>query len=102
NQDIAKRIAEPEALRSPGCCLDWRPKRASWHILLIQRFDIGDANIAHPATPFWRFVCWIGDIELQRDSVTFDNRKSLVVVGGRKTELSIKSQRLLHISDQKT
>src|SRR5579883_316663 len=102
NQDIAKRITEPKSFRPPGCRLDRRPKSASWQILLIQSLDIGDANITHSAPLLWWFVCGIGDIELQSDPIPFDNGKSLVVVGGRKAELSIKGQSLLHIPDQKT
>src|SRR5260370_674629 len=102
NQDIAKRIAEPKSFRPPGCRLERRPKSASWHILLIQRLDSGDANITHPATLLWWFLCWIADIELQSDPIPFDNGKPLVVVGGRKAELSIKAQSFLHISHQKT
>ena len=41
-----------------------------------------------------------GDIEVQSDPVTFDNSKPLAVVGGRKAEVSIKGQGLLHISDK--
>src|SRR5262249_25945807 len=102
NQDIAKRIAEPKSFRSPVRRLDRRPKSACWHILLIQRLDIGDVNIAYPTPLLGWFVCWIGDIELQSNTVPFENGKPLVVVEGRKAELSIKGQRLLHISDQKT
>src|SRR5436853_5847138 len=57
NQDIAKGIAEPKSFRPPGRRLDCRPKSASWQILLIQRLDIGDANITHCATLCW-FLCW--------------------------------------------
>jgi hypothetical protein len=81
NQDIAKGITEPKSFRPPGCRLNWRPYRASWHILLIQRLDIGDANITHPATLLGWFLCWIGDIELQGDPIPFENGKPLVVVG---------------------
>jgi len=102
NQDITKGIAEPKSFRPPGRRLDRRPKSASWHILLIQRLDIGDANITHPATLLWWFLCWIGDIELQSDPVPFANGKPLIMIGARKAELPIKGQGLLHISDQKT
>src|SRR5579875_106718 len=98
NQDIAKRIAEPESFRPPGRRLDRRPNSASWQILLIQRLDIGDDNITHPATLLWR----VGDIELQSDPVTFENGRPLVVIGACEAELSIKGQSLFHVSDQET
>src|SRR5713226_1877282 len=94
NQDIAKRIAEPKSFRLPGRRLDRRLNSASWHILLIQRLDIGDANITHGVT--------VGDSEVQSDPITFDHGKPLVVIGGRKAELSIKGQGLLHLSDKHT
>jgi hypothetical protein len=47
--------------------------------------DIGHADMAHQATLWWLFS-WIGDIELQRDPISFDNAKPLVVVGGCKAE----------------
>src|SRR5579872_1662170 len=79
NQDSAKRIAEPKSFRPPGLRRDvWRPNRASWHILLIQRLDSGHANPTDPVT--------FGNMEVQTDPISFNNDKLPVAISGRKAE----------------
>jgi hypothetical protein len=93
-EKVAKRIAEEKFFHSPGLRREWRLNSTSWQILLIQRLNIGHANPTDIVT--------FGNIEVQTDPISFDNGKLPVTIVGRKAKLSIKGQRLLHISDRKT
>src|SRR5215469_5700400 len=92
-EQVPKRIAEDKFFHSPGLKRDlWRLKSTRWHILLIQRLNIGHANPTDPVT--------FGNNEVQTDPISFDHDKLPVMIGSRKAKLSIKGQSLLHICDR--
>jgi len=68
-----------------------------WHILLVQGLDIAHCN------PTDRVVHWRirGMIQVQINSIPFNDGKTPIVVRVLKAQLSIESQRLLHILNGK-
>ncbi len=91
-EQVAKRIAEEKFFHAPGLRPEWRLNSTSRHILLIQHLDIGHANPTDPVT--------FGNMEVHTDPISFDDSKLPITIGGRKAQLRIKGQRLLHISDR--
>jgi len=91
-EQVAKRIAEEKFFHAPGLRPEWRLNGTRRHILLIQRLDSGDANPTDPVT--------VGNMEMQTDPISFDDGKLPGMRGGRKAQLRIKGQGLLHLCDR--